>query len=74
VRDRDGVEQPGLHAVGVPLESLLWGTQLQPLARTNSRFLREIDEVARDALVPGVDERREPESAEPERPHAEESV
>jgi hypothetical protein len=74
VLDRDGVEQPGLHAVGVPLESLLWGTQLQPLARTNSRFLREIDEVARDALVPGVDERREPESAEPERPHAEESV
>lgn len=51
----DGREQEGLYAVGVPLESILWGTQLQPLARTNSRMLREIDAVARDALVPGVD-------------------
>lgn len=51
----DGTEQMGLYAVGVPLESILWGTQLQPLARTNSRMLREIDAVARDALRPGVD-------------------
>ncbi|PZO61803.1 MAG: hypothetical protein DI635_14125 [Pseudoxanthomonas suwonensis] len=50
-----GEEQRGLYAVGVPLESILWGTQLQPLARTNSRMLREIDAVARDALRPGID-------------------
>ena len=74
VVDREGREQPGLYAVGVPLESLLWGTQLQPLARTNSRFLREIDEVARDALVPGIDETESSGSDEPERLHAEESA
>lgn len=74
VLDHGGQEQAGLYAVGVPLESLLWGTQLQPLARTNSRFLREIDEVARDALVPGLDRRSSSEAAEPELEHSEESV
>lgn len=74
VLDREGHEQAGLYAVGVPLESLLWGTQLQPLARTNSRFLREIDEVARDALVPGIDSRETSESADPELAHSEESA
>lgn len=80
VLDREGVEQAGLYAVGVPLESQLWGTQLQPLARTNSRFLREIDEVARDALIPGIDRprgsdrHRGSEAAEPEIAHSEESV
>lgn len=74
VLDGAGAEQAGLYAVGVPLESLLWGTQLQPLARTNSRFLREIDEVSRDALVPGVDRRRDSEAADPEIDHSEESV
>lgn len=74
VVDGAGAEQEGLYAVGVPLESLLWGTQLQPLARTNSRFLREIDEVSRDALVPGVDIRRASEAADPEIDHSEESV
>lgn len=72
--DATGAEQAGLYAVGVPLESLLWGTQLQPLARTNSRFLREIDEVARDALLPGIDQQLEVESAEPEIMHSEESA
>lgn len=55
VVDSNGNELNGLYAVGVPLESLLWGTQFQPLARTNSYFFREIDAVARDALQPGVD-------------------
>lgn len=55
VVDADGTPQPGLHAAGVPLESILWGTQLQPLARTNSRMLRELDAVARDMIRPGVD-------------------
>ncbi|MDN5900757.1 MAG: FAD/NAD(P)-binding protein [Brachybacterium sp.] len=74
VLDEGGAEQAGLYAVGVPLESLLWGTQLQPLAHTNSRFLREIDEVSRDALVPGVDRCRASEAADPETDHSEESV
>lgn len=74
VRDATGAEQAGLYAVGVPLESLLWGTQLQPLARTNSRFLREVDEVARDALSPGIDRQLDAESADPEITHSEESV
>lgn len=74
VLDHGGQEQAGLYAVGVPLESLLWGTQLQPLARTNSRFLREIDEVARDALIPGLDSRNLSEAAAPELEHSEESV
>lgn len=74
VLDQEGHEQNGLYAVGVPLESLLWGTQLQPLARTNSRFLREIDEVARDALIPGVDRREISEAADPELAHSEESA
>lgn len=48
--DRDGHEQPGIFVVGVPLESIHWGTQLGPLAGTNSRFLRDNDAVARAAL------------------------
>lgn len=51
--DADGLEQPGLHVVGVPLESIHWGTQLGPLANTNSRFLRDNDAVARAALLHG---------------------
>lgn len=74
VVDATGREQAGLYAVGVPLESILWGTQLQPLARTNSRFLRELDEVARDALLPGVDAQEAPQARDPEREHAEESA
>lgn len=54
-----GSAQHGLLAVGVPLESILWGTQLQPLACTNSRMLRETDAVAREALMPGIDQRAE---------------
>lgn len=54
-----GSAQRGLLAVGVPLESILWGTQLQPLACTNSRMLRETDAVAREALMPGIDQRAE---------------
>lgn len=49
--DASGHEQPGLHVVGVPLESIHWGTQLGPLAHTNSRFLRDTDAVARAALL-----------------------
>ncbi|WP_152364730.1 FAD/NAD(P)-binding protein [Microlunatus speluncae] len=46
----DGSEHPRIFAVGVPLEGLHFGTQLGPLAGTNSRFLRETDAVARAAL------------------------
>ncbi|WP_109472013.1 FAD/NAD(P)-binding protein [Ornithinimicrobium cavernae] len=49
----EGQEQAGLYAIGVPLESIHWGTQLGPLARTNSRFLRDTDAVARAALTHG---------------------
>lgn len=48
--DAEGQEQAGLHVVGVPLEAIHWGTQLGPLARTNSRFLRDNDAVARATL------------------------
>lgn len=51
--DARGHEQPGLYVVGVPLESIHWGTQLGPLANTNSRFLRDNDAVARAALLHG---------------------
>ena len=59
IKDVDGNEQPRLFAVGVPLESLHFGTQLGPLARTNSQFLRDSDAVARAMLArtdtePGV--------------------
>lgn len=46
----DGTSQEGIYVVGVPLESIHWGTQLGPLAHTNSRFLRDNDAVARAAL------------------------
>lgn len=48
--DSQGHERAGLYVVGVPLESIHWGTQLGPLAGTNSRFLRDNDAVARAAL------------------------
>lgn len=51
--NEQGEEQSGLFALGVPLESIHWGTQLGPLAETNSRFLRETDAVARAALLDG---------------------
>jgi hypothetical protein len=44
--DADGNAQPGLFATGVPLESIHWGTQLGPLANTNSQFLRDTDAIA----------------------------
>lgn len=50
VKDAAGNEQARLFAVGVPLESLHFGTQLGPLARTNSQFLRDSDAVARAML------------------------
>lgn len=50
IKDAEGKEQPRLFAVGVPLESLHFGTQLGPLARTNSQFLRDSDSVARAML------------------------
>lgn len=53
-----GTPQPGLYAVGVPLESIHWGTQLGPLANTNSKFLRETDAVARAAIEHGRLRRR----------------
>lgn len=74
VVSRDGVEQAGLYAVGVPLEGIHWGTQLQPLAKTNSRFLREIDAAARDALCPGIDGGAPGEPEADETPHGEESA
>ncbi|GAA1495211.1 FAD/NAD(P)-binding protein [Paeniglutamicibacter kerguelensis] len=46
----DGTSQEGIYVVGVPLESIHWGTQLGPLAHTNSRFLRDNDAVARAAI------------------------
>ena len=46
VLDADGNAQPGLFATGVPLESIHWGTQLGPLANTNSQFLRDSDAIA----------------------------
>lgn len=49
--DKDGREQPRIFAAGVPLEGLLFGTQLGPIANTNSRFLRETDAIARAALL-----------------------
>ncbi|MEE1622576.1 FAD/NAD(P)-binding protein [Zafaria sp. J156] len=51
--DAGGSERQGLFVVGVPLESIHWGTQLGPLAHTNSRFLRDNDAVARAALLTG---------------------
>lgn len=51
IKDAEGKEQPRLFAVGVPLESLHFGTQLGPLARTNSQFLRDSDSVARAMLA-----------------------
>lgn len=50
VVDADGSEQPRVFACGVPLEGLFYGTQLGPIAGTNSRFLRETDAIARAAL------------------------
>ena len=47
----DGQQHPRIFATGVPLEGLLYGTQLGPLAGTNSRFLRETDAIARAALT-----------------------
>jgi hypothetical protein len=46
----DGREHPRIFAAGVPLEGLHFGTQLGPLAGTNSRFLRETDAIASAAL------------------------
>lgn len=57
----DGTEDDSLYAFGVPVEHLHYGTQLGPLARTNSQFLRDSDAIARavigrvagdDSLVP----------------------
>lgn len=50
VVDAQGREQEGLYGFGVPLEGLHFGTQLGPLARTNSRFLRDADAIARAML------------------------
>ena len=57
VKDAAGNEQRRLFAVGVPLESLHFGTQLGPLAKTNSQFLRDSDAVARAVLALTVDQR-----------------
>ncbi|NYE69726.1 FAD/NAD(P)-binding protein [Microlunatus parietis] len=46
----DGAEQPRIFACGIPLEGLFYGTQLGPIAGTDSRFLRETDAIARAAL------------------------
>ncbi|MGD7789370.1 FAD/NAD(P)-binding protein [Propionibacteriaceae bacterium Y1700] len=51
VIDAQGREQDGLYGFGVPLEGLHFGTQLGPLARTNSRFLRDSDAIARAMLT-----------------------
>lgn len=53
VIDAQGEAQPGLFATGVPLESIHWGTQLGPLANTNSKFLRDCDAIAVAALAHG---------------------
>ncbi|WP_354191361.1 hypothetical protein [Arthrobacter sp. UYCu712] len=53
VLDADGEAQPGFFATGVPLESVHWGTQLGPLAHTNSQFLRDSDAIAIAALAHG---------------------
>lgn len=50
VVDAEGREQQGLYGFGVPLEGLHFGTQLGPLARTNSQFLRDADAIARAML------------------------
>lgn len=50
-----GQPQRGLFATGVPLESIHWGTQLGPLAKTNSQFLRDSDALARAAVVHGLE-------------------
>lgn len=47
----NGAEQQRIFATGVPLEGLFYGTQLGPIAGTNSRFLRETDAIARAALT-----------------------
>ncbi|MDN5724601.1 MAG: FAD/NAD(P)-binding protein [Propionibacteriales bacterium] len=51
VVDSSGAEQERLFAFGVPLEGLHFGTQLGPLAGTNSRFLRDADTIARALLT-----------------------
>lgn len=53
VVDADGREQADLFGFGVPLEGLHFGTQLGPLARTNSQFLRDADAIARAMLTGG---------------------
>lgn len=60
----DGTSQEGIYVVGVPLESIHWGTQLGPLAHTNSRFLRDNDAVARAAINFGRRNLAELESAQ----------
>ncbi len=50
VVDADGREHRRIFAAGVPLEGLFFGTQLGPIAGTDSRFLRETDAIARAAL------------------------
>src|SRR5699024_10988109 len=47
----DGTEDPSMYAFGVPVEHLHYGTQLGPLARTNSQFLRDSDAIARAVLA-----------------------
>lgn len=59
----DGTPQPGIYVMGVPLESIHWGTQLGPLAHTNSRFLRDSDLVARASIIHGRTKSAQLESA-----------
>ena len=59
----DGTPQPGIYVLGVPLESIHWGTQLGPLAHTNSRFLRDSDLVARASIIHGRTKSAQLESA-----------
>ncbi|MEI3847995.1 MULTISPECIES: FAD/NAD(P)-binding protein [unclassified Microbacterium] len=46
----DGTEDDSLYVFGVPLEHLHYGTQLGPLARSDSAFLRDADAIARAVL------------------------
>ena len=59
----DGTPQPGIYVLGVPLESIHWGTQLGPLANTNSRFLRDSDLIARASIIHGRTKSAQLESA-----------
>lgn len=47
----DGTETDDMYAFGVPVEHQHYGTQLGPLAGTNSQFLRDADAIARAVLT-----------------------